>query len=106
MIDVLQMSLTPLVKHRQTILVAVIDDHGMDYKGECGNSDFEVESAGPWVYSKGPSLSSPSITTSQHKAFPGEPTSHRSVQQVKPLPTLLLFLGLHSQKLVIATSAH
>jgi GPI ethanolamine phosphate transferase 3 subunit O len=83
----------------QDTLLVVLGDHGMDHKGDHGgDSDLEV-SAGLWIYSKGPPLSSsnhhqlptmhlPQIT------FPGERSPHRSVQQIDLVPTLSLLLGL------------
>jgi phosphatidylinositol glycan class O len=80
---------------KDTLLV-VLGDHGMDRKGDHGgDGDLEV-SAGLWIYSKGPALSSKSSSTSHlpHKTFPGEPAPHRSVQQIDLVPTLSLLLGL------------
>ena len=77
-------------------LLVVLGDHGMDRKGDHGG-DGELEvSAGLWIYSKGPALSSKNPPTSQlpHKTFPGEPSQHRSVQQIDLVPTLSLLLGL------------
>ena len=77
-------------------LLIVLGDHGMDRKGDHGgDGDLEV-SAGLWIYSKGPTLSSEKPPTSQlpHKTFPGEPSPHRSVQQIDLVPTLSLLLGL------------
>jgi phosphatidylinositol glycan class O len=81
--------------HEDTLLI-VLGDHGMDRKGDHGgDGDLEV-SAGLWVYSKGPALSSKNPPTSHlpHKTFPGEPSPHRSVQQIDLVPTLSLLLGL------------
>ena len=78
-----------------TVLV-VLGDHGMDRKGDHGgDGDLEV-SSGLWIYSKGPALSSENPPTSDlpHKTFPGEPSPHRSVQQIDLVPTLSLLLGL------------
>jgi len=91
--DVLQNVVDALDK--DTLLI-VLGDHGMDHKGDHGgDGDLEV-SAGLWIYSKGPALSSKSPPTSHlpHKTFPGEPASHRSVQQIDLVPTLSLLLGL------------
>jgi phosphatidylinositol glycan class O len=91
--DVLQKVVDALDK--DTLLV-VLGDHGMDHKGDHGgDGDLEV-SAGLWIYSKGPTLSSKSPPTSHlpHKTFPGEPAPHRSVQQIDLVPTLSLLLGL------------
>ncbi|KAH8990586.1 hypothetical protein EDB92DRAFT_1816763 [Lactarius akahatsu] len=91
--DVLQNVVDALDK--DTLLV-VLGDHGMDHKGDHGgDGDLEV-SAGLWIYSKGAPLSSKNPPTSHlpHKTFPGEPTSHRSVQQIDLVPTLSLLLGL------------
>ena len=68
----------------------------MDRKGDHGgDGDLEV-SIGLWIYSKGPTLSAKDVRTSHlpHKTFPGEPSPHRSVQQVDLIPTLSLLLGL------------
>ncbi|KAI0272081.1 hypothetical protein BGY98DRAFT_1002678 [Russula aff. rugulosa BPL654] len=65
-------------------LLVVLGDHGMDRKGDHGgDGDLEV-SSGLWIYSKGPALSSKNPPTSDlpHKTFPGEPSPHRSVQQI------------------------
>ncbi|KAI0298191.1 hypothetical protein BC826DRAFT_1103125 [Russula brevipes] len=81
--------------HEDTLLI-VLGDHGMDRKGDHGgDGDLEV-SAGLWVYSKGPALSSKNPPTSHlpHKTFPGEPSPQRSVQQIDLVPTLSLLLGL------------
>ena len=91
--DVLQNVVNALDK--DTLLV-VLGDHGMDHKGDHGgDGDLEV-SAGLWIYSKGPALSSKSLVTSNlpHKTFPGESAPHRSVQQIDLVPTLSLLLGL------------
>jgi phosphatidylinositol glycan class O len=91
--DVLQRVVDALDK--DTLLV-VLGDHGMDRKGDHGgDGDLEV-SSGLWIYSKGPALSSKNPPTSNHphKTFPGEPSSHRSVQQIDLVPTLSLLLGL------------
>ena len=91
--DVLQNVVDALDK--DTLLV-VLGDHGMDHKGDHGgDGDLEV-SAGLWIYSKGPALSSESPPTYHlpHKTFPGEPAPHRSVQQIDLVPTLSLLLGL------------
>ncbi|KAH9048341.1 hypothetical protein EDB84DRAFT_1556964 [Lactarius hengduanensis] len=91
--DVLQNVVDALDK--DTLLV-VLGDHGMDRKGDHGgDGDLEV-SAGLWIYSKGAALSSKNPPTSHlpHKTFPGEPASHRSVQQIDLVPTLSLLLGL------------
>ena len=80
---------------KDTLLV-VLGDHGMDRKGDHGgDSDLEV-SAGLWIYSKGPTLSAKNTPTTHlpHKTFPGEPSPHRSVQQIDLVPTLSLLLGL------------
>ncbi|KAI0299999.1 hypothetical protein B0F90DRAFT_1725887 [Multifurca ochricompacta] len=80
---------------KDTLLI-VLGDHGMDRKGDHGgDGDLEV-SAGLWIYSKGPTLSSKNPPTSHlpHKTFPGEPSLHRSVQQIDLVPTLSLLLGL------------
>ena len=80
---------------KDTLLV-VLGDHGMDSKGDHGgDGDLEV-SSGLWIYSKGPALSSKNPPTSDlpHKTFPGEPSPHRSVQQIDLVPTLSLLLGL------------
>ena len=80
---------------KDTLLI-VLGDHGMDRKGDHGgDGDFEV-SAGLWIYSKGPALSAKKLPTSHlpHKTFPGEPSPHRSVQQIDLVPTLSLLLGL------------
>ncbi|KAI9513378.1 hypothetical protein F5148DRAFT_1155355 [Russula earlei] len=80
---------------KDTLLV-VLGDHGMDRKGDHGgDGDLEV-SSGLWIYSKGPALSSKNPPTSHlpHKTFPGEPSPHRSVQQIDLVPTLSLLLGL------------
>jgi len=77
-------------------LLVVLGDHGMDRKGDHGgDGDLEV-SAGLWIYSKGPALSSrnPPMSDLPHKTFPGEPSPHRSVQQIDLVPTLSLLLGL------------
>ena len=91
--DVLQNVVDALDK--DTLLV-VLGDHGMDRKGDHGgDGDLEV-SAGLWIYSKGPALSSKNLPTSHlpHKTFPSEPAPHRSVQQIDLVPTLSLLLGL------------
>ncbi|KAI9442126.1 hypothetical protein H4582DRAFT_2126711 [Lactarius indigo] len=91
--DVLQNVVDALDK--DTLLV-VLGDHGMDHKGDHGgDGDLEV-SAGLWIYSKGAALSAKNPPTSHlpHKTFPGEPASHRSVQQIDLVPTLSLLLGL------------
>ena len=80
---------------KDTLLI-VLGDHGMDRKGDHGgDGDLEV-SSGLWIYSKGPALSSKDPPTSglPHKTFPGEPSPHRSVQQIDLVPTLSLLLGL------------
>ena len=80
---------------KDTLLI-VLGDHGMDHKGDHGgDGDLEV-SAGLWIYSKGPILSSKNPPTSHlpHKTFPGEPAPHRSVQQIDLVPTLSLLLDL------------
>jgi len=80
----------------QDTLLVVLGDHGMDRKGDHGgDGDLEV-SAGLWIYSKGPTLSAKDAPTSHlpHKTFPGEPSPHRSVQQIDLVPTLSLLLGL------------
>jgi GPI ethanolamine phosphate transferase 3 subunit O len=80
----------------QDTLLVVLGDHGMDRKGDHGgDSDLEV-SAGLWIYSKGPPLSSKNPPTAHlpHETFPGEPSTHRFVQQIDLVPTLSLLLGL------------
>jgi phosphatidylinositol glycan class O len=80
----------------QDTLLVVLGDHGMDRKGDHGgDGDLEV-SAGLWVYSKGSALSAKDVPTSHlpHKTFPGEPSPHRSIQQIDLVPTLSLLLGL------------
>ena len=80
---------------KDTLLV-VLGDHGMDRKGDHGgDGDLEV-SSGLWIYSKGPVLSSKNRPTFDlpYKTFPGEPSPHRSVQQIDLVPTLSLLLGL------------
>jgi len=80
----------------QDTLLVVLGDHGMDRKGDHGgDGDLEV-SAGLWIYSKGPALSAKDVPTSHlpHKTFPGEPSPHRSIQQIDLVPTLSLLLGL------------
>ena len=91
--DVLQRVVDAL--DEDTLLV-VLGDHGMDRKGDHGgDGDLEV-SSGLWVYSKGLALSAKDVPTSHlpHKTFPGEPSPHRSVQQIDLVPTLSLLLGL------------
>lgn len=91
--DVLQRVVDAL--DEDTLLV-VLGDHGMDRKGDHGgDGDLEV-SSGLWIYSKGPALSTKDVPTSHlpHKTFPGEPSPHRSVQQIDLVPTLSLLLGL------------
>jgi GPI ethanolamine phosphate transferase 3 subunit O len=91
--DVLQRVVDAL--DEDTLLV-VLGDHGMDRKGDHGgDGDLEV-SSGLWIYSKGLALSAKDVPTSHlpHKTFPGEPSPHRSIQQIDLVPTLSLLLGL------------
>jgi GPI ethanolamine phosphate transferase 3 subunit O len=80
----------------ETILM-VLGDHGMDRSGDHGG-DGELEtSAGVWIYSKGPPISSniviPPVIGPQ-VTFPGAFTPHRYIQQIDLVPTLSLLLGL------------
>ena len=67
----------------------------MDQKGDHGG-DGELEtSSALWIYSKGPSISLPSTSSSSPTVvFPGTTTPYRSVQQIDLVPTLSLLLGL------------
>ncbi|KAL7416157.1 hypothetical protein BDY24DRAFT_381198 [Mrakia frigida] len=78
----------------ETVLI-VLGDHGMDQKGDHGG-DGELEtSSALWIYSKGPSISPPSSSSSSPTViFPGTTTPYRSVQQIDLVPTLSLLLGL------------
>ena len=79
----------------QDTLLVVLGDHGMDRKGNHGgDGDLEV-SAGLWIYLKGSALSANDVPTSHlpHETLPGEPSPHRSIQQIDLVPTLSLLLG-------------
>jgi len=80
----------------QDTLLFVLGDHGMDHKGDHGgDGDLEV-SPGLWIYSEGSALSTKDVPTSHlpHNTFPGEPSPHRSVQQIDLVPTHTHLLGL------------
>lgn len=74
-------------------LLVVMGDHGMDIKGDHGGDGVLETSAGLWVYSKIPFISS-APTDADYTTYPETTKPYRHIQQIDLVPTLSLLLGL------------